>query len=376
MEQQEEKIRKTERNRSTQSSTMSSIPPDVTSKILSKLPLKSVLTSRCVSKHWSSISTDPYFISMFQKQNPSSLLFIFKENGKVFVFSVPQHSQNPNEPQHVDSYQMSYPKYCRLSFTESVHGLICLRRAANPIIWNPTMRKFSTLTKLNRTWKIITVYFGYDPIEGQHKVVCMPSGKASDECRVLTLGSAKKTWRTIKINNKHLPCLNNDARCINGVLYYRASLYRSNVDIIMSFDVRSEKFDMIEMPWGSTWWGKLIPYEGKLACVNKYMNNDAITLWVLEDAKWLCKHFAEPSYPHLNIICSIHGITDGGEFIYVPYVLKSSFYILYYDPKKKSYRKVEYEGIVDAEFRLSNGLGGCHLHPIHTCLNSQSLFTL
>jgi len=76
----------------------------------------------------------------------------------------------------------------------------------------------------------------------------MPRDKASDKCRVFTLGVAtQKKWRTINIiNHKHLPFSNtigdNDGQCINGVLYYRACLDQSNVDIIMSFDVRSEKF--------------------------------------------------------------------------------------------------------------------------------------
>ncbi|CAL9218451.1 unnamed protein product [Arabidopsis halleri] len=371
MEQQEEKKRKIQRSITTQSSSVSSIPLDVTSKILSKLPAKSVLRSRCVSKQWLSISTDPYFINMFPKQSSSSLLLFFKTKGKLFVFSV---HQNPNEPQHVDSYQMKYPKYCCFSYTESVHGLICFRRAAKPIIWNPTMRKFSTLPKPKSKWKGITVFLGYDQIEGKHKVVCMPRGKASDECRVITLGTAKKSWRTIKINHKHLP-ISDNGPCINGVLYYKAKLDQSNVDIIMSFDVRSEKFDMIEMPWVNHYWGKLIPYAGKLACVKNTMNNKDITLWVLEDAKWLCKHFTASSYDKpLKSLCGINGITDDGEFIYVPYVL-NSFYILYYDPEKKSYRKVDFEGVADADFRLSNGLGNESLYPFHTCVShTESLF--
>jgi len=35
----------------------------------------------------------------------------------------------------------------------------------------------------------VIVFLGYDPIESKHKVVCIPSGESSDECRVLTLRS-------------------------------------------------------------------------------------------------------------------------------------------------------------------------------------------
>ncbi|CAA0285100.1 unnamed protein product [Arabidopsis thaliana] len=349
MEQQEKKKRKIQRSISTQSSSMSSIPLDVTSKILAKLPAKSVLRARCVSKQWSSISTDPYFISnMFPKQSSSSLLIFFKPKRKLFVISI---HQNPNEPQHVVSYQMKFPNYCRFGFRESVHGLICFRIAKKPIIWNPTLRKFSTLPKPKSNWKGKIVFLGHDPVACEHKVVCMPRDKASDKCRVLTLGTAtQKKWRTINIiNHKHLPFSNtigdNDGQCINGVLYYRACLDQSNVDIIMSFDVRSEKFNMIEVPWGNGWWGKLIPYAASY--------ND------------------QP----LQALSGINGITDDGEFIYVAYVL-DSFYILYYDPEKKSYRRVDLQGVGDADFMLRSGLGNMDGIRIHTCLNIESLLSL
>jgi len=131
------------------------------------------------------------------------------------------------------------------------------------------------------------------------------------------------------------------------------------------------------VPWGNGWWGKLIPYAGKLACVKSTMYNKDITLWVLEDAKWLCKHFTRASYNDqpLQALSGINGITDDGEFIYVAYVL-DSFYILYYDPEKKSYRRVDLQGVGDADFMLRNGLGNMDGIRIHTCLNIESLLSL
>ncbi|AAG29644.1 hypothetical protein [Arabidopsis thaliana] len=279
MEQQEKKKRKIQRSISTQSSSMSSIPLDVTSKILAKLPAKSVLRARCVSKQWSSISTDPYFISnMFPKQSSSSLLIFFKPKRKLFVISI---HQNPNEPQHVGIC----PRLDLFPNSKKTHYL------------EPYLEKILNLAQTQKQ------------LEGN------------------TIGD-------------------NDGQCINGVLYYRASLDQSNVDIIMSFDVST-------------------------------MYNKDITLWVLEDAKWLCKHFTRASYNDqpLQALSGINGITDDGEFIYVAYVL-DSFYILYYDPEKKSYRRVDLQGVGDADFMLRNGLGNMDGIRIHTCLNIESLLSL
>lgn len=118
------------------------------------------------------------------------------------------------------------------------------------------MRQFLTLEKPIKKCKYaITVFLGYDPIEGKHKIVCLPCDKASDVCRVLTLGSAQKSWRTVKTNPKHRPFAGSYGRCINIVLYYGANLddKDSNVCIIMNFDVRTEKFDMIRLPLEDFW---------------------------------------------------------------------------------------------------------------------------
>ena len=63
--------------------------------------------------------------------------------------------------------------------------------------------------------------------------------------------------------------------------------------VVMSFDVRSEIFYMIELPLGIDYidYAVLISYDGRLACIDG--DNDT-RLWILEDAskhKWLFQDF-------------------------------------------------------------------------------------
>lgn len=75
----------------------------------------------------------------------------------------------------LDSYHTTYPKHCCFTIkTESVHGLICFQRGTKPTLWNPSLRQFLPLPKPDRSWTILTVFLGYDPVEGKHKVVSMP----------------------------------------------------------------------------------------------------------------------------------------------------------------------------------------------------------
>ncbi|ESQ43446.1 hypothetical protein EUTSA_v10015925mg [Eutrema salsugineum] len=197
---------KRKRRRST---STSSLPLNLALEIFSKLPVKSILRFRCVSKFWSSIITEPIFTKSFQTK--ARLLLFCKEGDEFFVFSFPQHTG-----------------------------------PATPIVWNPSTRKFLPLPKPDKTWKDITVFLGYDPVQCKQKVVCM--------C----------LWTMHQ-----------------RVLYYRAEI--GSYRVIMSFNVRLEIFNMITTQWDTYWRMMMIAYHGKLACVGSSWNS--ISLWVLEDAE-------------------------------------------------------------------------------------------
>ncbi|CAA7055073.1 unnamed protein product [Microthlaspi erraticum] len=249
------------------------------------------------------------------------------------------------------------------------------------------MRHLSTITKPEKSWKLITVFLGYDPIGRKHKLVSIPLNKTSDECRVLTLGSDQESWRMVKTNYNHRPLCNRISyECINGVLYYRACFDRKE-DVIMSFDVRSEKFRMIKLKWDDfDGTGILITYKGRLACsmVDYADHGLSLTLWTLKDAErhdWSPINFPEaPYHPNdqrLKTAFSFSGITDAGEFVYVPSDFRQSFYVMYYDPKRKTRHIVEFKGIANDEFRLKHRLGNRRVFNIFTVPNHiESLTSL
>jgi len=84
---------------------------------------------------------------------------------------------------------------------------------------------------------------------------------------------------------------------------------------------------------------------------------NGITFWGLEDAqkhKWSDKPFLVP-FSHTNLVLKVKfqlsGISDAGEFIYLPSTFLNSFYIKYYDPKRNNFITVEFKGVTDCEFR-------------------------
>lgn len=94
-------------------------------------------------------------------------------------------------------------------------------------------------------------------------------------------------------------------------------------------------------------------YNGKLAIMFTRFgwisdNPGSIHLWVLEDAakhEWSYKCFGLPCLAgfrnSFQVFCAID---ETGEFVLAPRNL-AQFFVLYYDPEKKSMRRVDIEGI-------------------------------
>ncbi|KAG7551051.1 F-box domain, partial [Arabidopsis thaliana x Arabidopsis arenosa] len=180
-----------------------SVPLDLLWEILSRLPAKSIVRSRSVSKLWSSVTTNPYFIFSFPaRSSKPCVLLVFQKGDTLFVFSFPQH-QNPIDPySQVERYEVINPNHRHFACSDSVHGLICFETSKQLVIWNPTMRRFLTLPEPeNSSLKYVRGFLGYDPVECQYKVL---SFLANEGIRVLTLG-AQESWRMIEASPLHLP---------------------------------------------------------------------------------------------------------------------------------------------------------------------------
>ncbi|KAL1219400.1 F-box protein [Cardamine amara subsp. amara] len=110
----------------------------------------------------------------------------------------------------------------------SVHGLIWYGRPSKLMVYNPSMRRSITLPK-NDSHRIDMYYLGYDPINGDYKVLSMTKGLhvgwrrgLACDLSVLTLGNGN-SWRKLKIFLFTSSPESLDI-CIDGVLYYEAYL--------------------------------------------------------------------------------------------------------------------------------------------------------
>ncbi|ESQ44681.1 hypothetical protein EUTSA_v10003413mg [Eutrema salsugineum] len=284
-----------------------SSPLDLTSEILLRLPEQS-----------SSITTDPYFINLFKTRSPrTSLLLCFRKDNKLFVSSIPQHTQNSN-----------------------------------------SKRQFLPLPKPNPSEGLSykTSFIGYDPIDGKHKVVCIPY--SCNMCQVLILGSAQESWRMVETKYKHCFNVQISMRCIKGVIYYLALIATFRDEwVLLSFDVRSEKFHKIRLPSYMDP-NTLINYGGRLACADKKKNK---RFWILEDAEkhmWSskdCRLRFGLFDKSLKTNFKLKDFTHAGEFVYAPSTFHKS--------------RFEFKRIADDEPEPDDGVGNdmyeLHVFPNH-----------
>ncbi|CAA7055990.1 unnamed protein product [Microthlaspi erraticum] len=352
-----------------------SIPTDLLVEILSRVPAKSIARFRCVSKDWCSILRRPDFTNHFSTMSSARprLLFTFQADGKWSFFSTP-HSPDPDQnssPLVVDSYThvLSNSSFgvCR-----PVCGLVCskdeglLSGKRGPCLWicNPSVGLSKPLPNVRTRRSRIHTFTGYDPIEKTFKVLGMTSSAKpllhkTEEHQVLTLGRGKPKWRKIACPVTHMPQYSSEI-CIDGVIYYLAEDEVSlDACMLVCFDVKSETFkfmineELKDLGSSST----LIDYKGKVGVLcGPYSFLSAriksIELWVIDDIekqKWSRRVLILPPLWRdvlAGTAVCIMGMIGTSEVVFSPRFMSSSpFYIFYYNIEKKTFRRVEIQGI-------------------------------
>ncbi|ESQ33673.1 hypothetical protein EUTSA_v10009740mg [Eutrema salsugineum] len=303
---------------------LDSFPIDLFLEIFSRLPSKSIARFRCVSNQWRSMLHRPYLTELYLTRSWARprLLFALRRGKDLSFFSSPQNLHKSKD--------------------------------AGPVVFNPRTRQYASLPKLETHGSVERIsMLGFDPIDKQFKVLTVsadPDLDCNDRHRILTLETGEMCWRKIQCPLWHYSWPG-EGICINGVLYYLAKGDTS--DLIVCFDVRSEKYKFIEVEkW--FYYATLINYKGKLGGFRQKYDGDGNTLelhmWFLEDVEkqdWSKNVYALPANELVDWTCvSVVGVTAAGEFVLsMDHIYKfRPFYIFYFGPEKNSLQQVEIRG--------------------------------
>ncbi|KAK9078847.1 hypothetical protein SSX86_002905 [Deinandra increscens subsp. villosa] len=271
---------------------------DLLVQIFEKLPPKSIIRFRSLSKYWHSRLATPEFIRNHRLQSPQKVLirhtrhYEFKDiytlhsGDRLPLFPGPGYVGIPGvelPPSH---------SLFRSSIVGSCNGILCVLDCNNISLWNLSIRR-RLIVPNNQSSPLLAVGLGFDPITDDYKVVTVSYGNKYnlDENSTFIYSLKQECWRAIpspstrfyNVKSKGKACF------FNGVLhwvvegYITAETTTENWTLfILTFDLSSHVFGHILLP-GSWRIRQLTTINGCLAVVSyKRIYGDS-WIWVMKE---------------------------------------------------------------------------------------------
>ncbi|EYU35218.1 hypothetical protein MIMGU_mgv1a024654mg [Erythranthe guttata] len=182
---------------------------DLLIDIFLRLPIKSLVRFKLVSKRWHSLVTDPQFCLMRSNTNPNPAvgLFLLSPTDSISYDYVSLSINKSGNPPFRKLDFDDEPRGVRI--LQSCNGLLlCCSNSARDCnkryyVYNPTTKNFSTLPKLNGVGGISKRMCGmnlaFDPAKSPHyKVVCvrrLRSDSGEYRYQFAVYSSEKGPWR-------------------------------------------------------------------------------------------------------------------------------------------------------------------------------------
>ncbi|KAM5583985.1 F-box/kelch-repeat protein [Rosa sericea] len=333
---------------------------EIISEILARLPVKSVMRFRCVSKSWNTLISDPYFAKKHFRYAEMGIT----ENSSRLLYSMdpPQsldHEALKDLKDHRDGYfanreldfPVMIPEFSNRykSIVGCCNGLICFSVQGDDfILWNPCTRysKLLPRTPLPVFNRHAFCGFGYDSANDDYKVLV--GTKMCEEITIQVFALKTSSWKVLPITN----ALNISGRgfFLNGAFHWltRVGPNRGNSRTILSFDLAEEKFhEMIPLPYDDDdggFYGMTILRN--CLCVFNFLVGRAgvSTIWLMKEygvkQSWTqvirCSKREIPKEYRLLFLQPIC-ILENGELVGNDF--RAGFLVLY-DPKENTFKNV------------------------------------
>ncbi|MFS8006070.1 putative F-box domain-containing protein [Helianthus anomalus] len=213
------------------------------------LPVKSLIRFRSVSKQWKSLIDSSEFIThhTLNHSQPQHLLVRYPNRSEIKYVSIvdddsfPQHKFSPTVPP--TAKLLTHPR-----IIASSHGLVCLCGFVHDlkkhliVLWNPWIRKSAEIVF---PYILNALGFGVCPKTMDPKIVNITR---EANAQVYTLSSG--AWRHVSTNLR-VPetgfSFRSYPEVIDGILYWVTCNARGSCDKIISFNLTSEEFGLIEV---------------------------------------------------------------------------------------------------------------------------------
>ncbi|CAK7357245.1 unnamed protein product [Dovyalis caffra] len=221
---------------------------DLLAEILLRLPIKSLLKFKCVSKNWLSLISNPRFSHRRNDNSPCCGLFLVECGSPYaeyqFVALDSSHSKAPfkhltfvNDPSEIELIQ-------------SCNGLLLCRsfRPSGPdrtyYVYNPTTKQYTILPRLRR---VLGAALAFDPSNSPHyKVICVRKRRSLQHHYQIEIYSSNNgPWRV-----SGTPFTAEDQMVFKSGVFCNGVIHWLNVSggTLLCFDVDGEQLKETPMP--------------------------------------------------------------------------------------------------------------------------------
>ncbi|KAI8534216.1 hypothetical protein RHMOL_Rhmol10G0071800 [Rhododendron molle] len=256
------------------------LTPDVLMDILSRLPAKSLLRCKSVSKYWYSLILNPNFISLHRtRAQPYYYIHLIPSGtAESSMYMVPDETS-------IEQLDLSFtgPHLKEFCHGGSSRGLMCLFNFKNSdiVLCNPAMRESRLLPRPpSATLRTTYLGFAFIPQTNDYNVVRLATIYESDlkkpfesydddeafrmhirsthtsvEHKVQIYSMSTDSWKEIggMVPNYYLYPRSRTCMSLDGVFYwssYSSNDYSANVCVINALNMVGELYERISLPAG------------------------------------------------------------------------------------------------------------------------------
>lgn len=366
-----------------------SLPSHIILEILSRLPAKSIIQCKCVSKQWLDLIAEPYFASLqFTRSKPGVAIHQTEPSKNLlrlvdFEDAGDQRSLVHDPTVEIDLGSLSKFPDSTIVVDGSVNGMLLLRDANHKhetlYVCNPLTRECVELASPNQTVRypsIVTHGFGVTKRSEEYKVVRIFQEREIDprsgscvripysECRVYTLGTGE--WRGVG----DAP-LAYDSRLVG--VFFRSNLHwlvqdLNGDELISCFDLENETFQPFPPPFpGKKLLGSLGVLDDCL-CLCDNASSFEVDIWVMKEygvgkswgKRFVIRKMPELIGPSFEIVRVLKVLGDGNILL-----VWADYCVLNYCSKSEVTQEVEMD-----QSRGPNSVEALHYVPNLTSLAS------
>lgn len=179
-----------------QKTTAADLPDEILHReVLTRLPIKSAIRFKCVSKSWLSLFCDPQFVKQqhthLSTLNPNDYDTLVADKGNKLVM-LSRYKETKLLPFDTKSFLIG-----------SVNGLVCLRRGVKFSLWNPAIHQSKEFTLPPYCFGVngFNIGLGFDNFSNHFKVVVL----CDDLMSALVYCSGLDSWSAVPIPENVIP---------------------------------------------------------------------------------------------------------------------------------------------------------------------------